>query len=140
MTARLPPTKAQLDALRPQLEAYALDWAERECTSFDAAVLGEPNENEGDGSIWDMPAIDSKRVTSLLAELEKMFEKMFGGNFKLPVSAIKSGGYSDGADLVAKLFPKIREKCSDSHKPGVASASAAPPPTETKSPPPQVLP
>jgi hypothetical protein len=139
MPARLLPTKAQVDSLRSKLEAYALEWAERECKSFDEAVLGEPKESEDDGSIWDMPAIDSKRVTSLLVELEKMFEQTFGGSFKLPVSAIKSGGYADGPDLVAKLFAKIREKCPDSHKPGVASASA-PPPSATNSPPPQVLP
>jgi hypothetical protein len=123
MTARIPPTKAELDALLPRLEAYARDWAERECTTFDAAVLGEPpKENEEDGSIWDVPAIDSKRVVSLLGELEKMI----GEKCKLPVSAIKSGGYTSAADLVAKLFPRLREKCPDAHKPGIVSAVAAP--------------
>lgn len=122
MTARKPPTKAELDSLLPKLEAYARDWAERECTTFDAAVLGEaPKENEEDGSIWDVPAIDSKRVVSLLGELEKMI----GENCKLPVSAIKSGGYTSAEDLVAKLFPKLRDKCPVAHKPGVASTTAS---------------
>ena len=126
MTARLPPTKSQLDALLPQLDAYARDWAERECKSFDAAVLNEPSDDGG--SIWDVPEIDSKRVVALLAELEQLI----GGNCKLPVSAIQSGGYDSADDLVRKLFPKLREKCPDAHKPGVASA---PPPPANSAPP-----
>src|SRR5687768_8736004 len=108
MTARMPPTKAELDALLPKLEAFARDWVDRECTPFDAAVLGEtPKESEEDGSIWDVPAIDSKRVGSLLGGLEKMI----GENCKLPVSAIKSGGYTGADDLGEKLFAQLREKC-----------------------------
>ena len=137
MSARLLPTKAQLDAVLPRLERYTRDWAERECTSFDEAVLNEPpKENEEDGSIWDVPAIDSKRVVSLLAELEQVI----GGNCKLPVAAIKSGGYASADDLVEKLFPKLRDKCPDAHKPGVASPTAPASTTAVKSPPPQVLP
>jgi hypothetical protein len=135
MPARIPPTKAQFDALLPKLEAYARDWAERECTTFDEAVLGKPKkENEDDGSIWDMPAIDSKRVVALLVELEQMIDE----KCRLPVSAIKSGGYANADDLVAKLLPKLREKCPDSNKPGVASTSAPPPASDA--PPAQVLP
>jgi len=121
----------------PRLEAHARDWAERDCMSFDAAVLaGPPKENPGDGSIWDMPAIDSKRVVSLLAELEQII----GGGCRLPVSAIKSGGYGGADDLVSKLLPKLREKCPDALTPGVASTSPPPSPAATKSVPPQALP
>jgi hypothetical protein len=119
MGARLP-TKAQLDAILPQLEAYARDWAERECTSFDAAVLQESSKGEDEGSIWDMPTIDSKRVVSLLAQLEPLI----GEDYTLPASAIKSGGYASVDDLVAKLFPKLREKCPDIAKPGLVSTTA----------------
>jgi hypothetical protein len=134
MSARLP-TKVQLVALLPQLEAHARDWAEREFTSFDAAVLNEKPKDPDAGSIWDMPAIDSKRVVSLLAELETLI----GGGCTLPVSAIKSGGYANAEDLVSKLLPRLLEKCSDAQKPGIVSTSA-PPPAAVQSPPLQVLP
>jgi hypothetical protein len=134
MSAHLP-TKAQLTALLPQLEAHARVWAEREFSSFDDAVLSQKPKDPDTGSIWDVPAIDSKRVVSLLAELETLI----GGGCKLPVSAIKSGGYANTEDLVSKLFPKLCEKCLDAQKPGVVSTSASPP-TAVQSPPPQVLP
>ncbi len=135
MTVRLIPTKTQLDAILPQLEAYARDWVERECTSFDAAVLSEVPKESEDGSIWDVPAIDSKRVVALLAELEELI----GGNCKLPVSAIESGGYENAEDLIARLLPKLREKCPESHKPGIASVSPSPTQLALRAPAPQVL-
>lgn len=127
MSTRLP-TLAQLDAMLHQLQAYARDWAERECTSFDDAVLQRPRAGaQGGTSIWDMPAIDSKRAVTLLVELEGII----GGGCKLPISAIKSGGYASAEDLVVKLFAKLREACTP--KPGLASAAvtaATPPPSQ----------
>ncbi len=125
------PTPTQFDALVPQLQAYARDWAERECTSFDDAVLQRPRAAHGAGSIWDMPAIDSKRVVALLVELEDVI----GGGCKLPVSAIKSGGYVSPEDLVVKLFAKLREACTP--KPGLTSSAA--PPSSSQPPSSQVL-
>src|SRR3954454_19725611 len=65
----IPLSKAQFDVKAGDLDALARDWAERECTSFDEAVRRAGGAPENDGSIWDMPTIDSKTVVSLLAEL-----------------------------------------------------------------------
>jgi hypothetical protein len=113
------PNKAEFDVKLPQLEALARDWAERECTSFDAAVRRAAGDEQEEGSIWDMPAIDSKRTVSLLVELEPVL-----GGCKLPSSLIKRGGYASVDDLIAKLFPKIRERCPDATKPGFTAAAA----------------
>jgi len=120
MSARLP-SKAGFDALQPTLEALARDWVARECTSFDAAVLGT-----SDGSIWDMPAIDSKRVVALLVELEGVV----GNGCTIPVSVIAGGGYGSADDLVTKLLPRIRERCPD--------AQTGLPPTSPPSTPPSM--
>ena len=112
------PNKAAFDALQPALEALAREWAERECTSFDDAVCRAAGEDAGEGSIWDMPAIDSKRCVSLLVELEGLV----GDDCKIPVSVIQAGGYASVDDLIAKLLPRIRERCPDVSKPGLASA------------------
>ena len=87
--------------------SWTRDWAERECTSFDQAVrkaAGVPST--GGGSIWDMPTIDSKRVASLLVELEPVL------GCRLPSALIKRGGYENAEDLLADMLPKIRERCS----------------------------
>jgi hypothetical protein len=126
MSAHLP-TKVQLDALLPQLQAYTRSWADRECASFDDAVL---RETSGEGSIWDMPAIDSKRAVGLLVELEAVI----GGGCKIPVSVITSGGYASPDDLVTKLFAKVREICPDIAKPGVTAVAA---PVAASQPPPK---
>lgn len=119
------PSKTEFDALRPALDALTRDWVERECSSFDEAVdraAGTAGESD---SIWDMPAIDSKRVAGLLAELEPLL------GCKLPSSLAKAGGYEDGEELIADLFTKIREKCGDeqpevdSHQPNSYNASTA---------------
>jgi hypothetical protein len=134
MTVRLP-SKAQFDSLRAAAEALAREWAERECTSFDAAVRRAAGGEE-EGSIWDMPEIDSKRCVSLLGELESLF-----GNdckipdCKIPVSVIKPGGYASVDDLIAKLVPKIRERCLDAPNPSLAAVAAA----ASNPPPPQVI-
>lgn len=116
----LPLDKVKFDAKAVELEALTRDWADRECTSFDEAVrraAGLPKGNGG--SIWDMPAIDSKRVVSLLVELEQML----GCN--LPSALIKRGGYRDTDALVANLLPKIRHNCPDVVTPAAISADAA---------------
>lgn len=135
MATRLP-TKAQFDALLPELQACTRAWAQRECTSLDDAVQQQPSgkTDTGEGSIWDMPAIDSKRVVSLLVELETVF----GGGCKLPVAVIKSGGYASSDDLIARLFPKLRDACTDAQKPGLASTAAST--AVSTLPPAQVLP
>ncbi|WP_437334272.1 hypothetical protein [Sorangium sp. So ce394] len=117
MSVRLP-NKAYFDGLLPALQELTRDWAERECTSFDDAVRRAAGEDTDDGSIWDMPAIDSKRCVSLLTELEGLL----GSGCSIPVSVIKAGGYASVDDLIAKLLPKIRERCTDVAKPGLASA------------------
>jgi hypothetical protein len=102
-------TKAEFDAKRQQLEALARDWADRECTSFDEAVLKAGGHPKGTGSIWQMPAVDSKRVVSLLVELEPLL------GCKLPPSLIKRGGYATPEELMADLLATIRERCGDDH-------------------------
>ncbi len=119
MTVRLP-TKAQFDVLLPQLEALARDWAERECTSFDDAVRRAAGVACGDGSIWDMPAIDSKRTVLLLVEMEALI----GAGCKLPVSVIQAGGYGAVEEAIANLFPRIRKRCPDASRPGLATATS----------------
>jgi hypothetical protein len=125
MNVRLP-SKAEFDALQSALEALAREWAERECSSFDEAVRKAAGEDPDEGSIWDMPAIDSKRCVSLLVELESLFK-----DCKIPVSVIKAGGYTSVDDLISKLLSKIRERCPDGAKPGLASTG---PVTSTASP------
>lgn len=128
------PEKPQFDAMLPKLQAYARDWAERECTTFNAAVRKAAGDEAEDGSIWDlMPMIDSKRTVALLVELEGLI----GGGCKIPVSVIKAGGYTSVDDLNAKLFAKIRERCPDASKPGLAATT---PPAAVSKPPSQVLP
>lgn len=116
------PNKAEFDAKLSQMEALARDWAERECSSFDAAVRREVSADEGGGSIWDMPAIDSKRTVSLLVELEPLL------GCRLPSSLIKRGGYLTIDEVVADLPPKIRRLCPDATDPVLAAIT---PPTAT---------
>lgn len=101
----VPFSKVEFDARLTEIEALIRDWAERECTSFDAAV--RPGTGPDEGSIWDMPKIDSKRTTSLLVELEPLV------GFKLPCALIKRGGYSNVDELLKNLPPKIRDLCQE---------------------------
>ena len=103
---RLPLTTAQFDEKRAELEALATDWADRECTSFDEAV-NQTQRDPATGTIWAMPAIDSKRVVGLLVELEPAI------GCEIPCSVIRRGGYSDRARLVTDLLTRIRERCAD---------------------------
>lgn len=123
MNARnLLPTKTKLDDAQQDLEVCARAWASEECTSFDEAVgCDVVPAADGSGSIWEMPPIDSKRVVSLLAR----FEAILGGGCKLPVSAIKSGGYKHVDDLLVHLLPALRERCPGTAKPGLASTSGS---------------
>jgi hypothetical protein len=109
-------TKGQFDGKRRELEALATDWAERECTSFDDAVRSNVN-HPGVGSIWQMPAIDSKSVVSLLVEMEPLL------GCKLPISLIRPGGYANAQALVAELLPAIRGRCGDD--PALSQASVS---------------
>ena len=104
---RLPLTKAQFDAKRPHLEALATDWADRECTSFDDAVHQSQNKTPASGTIWAMPAIDSKRVVALLVELEPAI------GCDLPCSLARPGGYPSRSLLVKDLLARIRAQCLD---------------------------
>ena len=104
---RIPLTEAQFDAKRADLEALATDWADRECTSFDDAVHRTDNKNPARGTIWAMPAIDSKRVVGLLVELEPVI------GCDLPCSLARRGGYTTPSLLVADLLARIRERCLD---------------------------
>lgn len=115
------PNKAEFDAKLPQIEALVRDWVDRECTPFDAAVRKEAGTDDGGGSIWDMPAIDSKQTVSLLVELEGLL------GCRLPSSLIKRGGYAGADQVIADLPPKIREHCPDATDP--ALAMIAPPTT-----------
>ena len=110
------PSKADFDALQPTLEARTREWVTKDCSSFDEAI-----DSGGGGSIWDMPMIDSKRVVSLLVE----FEMVIGNGCSIPVSVIEGGGYSSADELVAKLFPRIRDRCPDT-KPGIAPTTSQP--------------
>ena len=108
----LPVDKVQFDAKAPELKALTRDWADRECTPFDEAVrrtAGLPKDSGG--SIWEMPSIDSKRVVSLLVELEPVL------GCKLPLTLVKRGGYISTDDLVADLMPMIRGCCSEPSAP-----------------------
>lgn len=114
----IPLTKAQFDAKRSELEALAKAWADRECTSFDEAVHPASSKNQGGGSIWRMPAIDSKRVVSLLVELEPVL----GCN--LPSSLVRRGGYVNRDQLAVDLLSRIRQWCIDG-PPSTVGATAA---------------
>lgn len=114
---RLSLTTAQFDAKRRQLEAWATAWADRECTSFDDAVHHQQNETPASGTIWAMPAIDSKHVVALLVELEPVI------GCDLPCSLARPGGYPSRSLLVSDLLARIREQCIDTpttagHGPG----------------------
>ena len=99
-------TKTQFDVRRSALEALTNDWASRECTSFDDAVLQKSTE-PASGTIWKMPAIDSKRVVALLVELEPVVE------CELPCSLVRRGGYATPSTLASDLLARIREHCLD---------------------------
>jgi len=117
MKTSLPLDKAQFDEKATQYEVLTRDWADRECTTFDEAVhraAGLPQTSGG--SIWKMPSIDSKRVVSLLVELEPVF------GCRLPSALIRRGGYRNTDDLVNDLKQKIRERCRDS-----SAVNASPP-------------
>ena len=118
---RLTLTKAQFDEKREELEILARDWADRECTSFDQAV-GQTQSDSPAGTIWTMPAIDSKRVVGLLVDLEPTI------GCEIPCSVIRRGGYSDRARLVTELLARIRERCLDDPAP---SAQVSDPELET---------
>jgi len=94
------PSKADFETLQPMLETRAREWVAKDCSSFDEAI------SAGGGSIWDMPVIDSKRVVSLLIELESAI----GNGCSIPVSVIEGGGYNSADELIAKLFPRIRDR------------------------------
>ena len=102
---RIPLTKNQFDAKRFDLEALATDWADRECTSFDDAVHQTDAKNAARGTIWAMPAIDSKRVVGLLVELEPVI------GCELPCSLARRGGYATRSQLVSDLLARIRDRC-----------------------------
>lgn len=111
------PNRAARDAKPAQLEVLVRDWAERECMTFDAAVCRTAGvDDEGEASIWDMPAIDSKRTVSLLVELEPVV------GLRLPSSLAKRGGYATTDELVADLLPKIRRLCDAAPTPDRAAA------------------
>ncbi len=110
---RILPDKLMFDSLRGQLSDIIREWSERECSSFDDAVaeVDSSSPSTSDSGIWEMPAIDSKKVVSLLVE----FESVVG--CKIPVSVIRSGGYSDSDDLTEHLLATIRERCPDPSAP-----------------------
>ena len=125
-------TEGEFDARASQATALIQDWGDRECTSFDDAVRrasGEATAATG-GSIWDMPTIDSKRVVSLLTELEPVLER------RLPPSLIKSGGYSSVAELQADLLPKLKVFATRGKAKPLPSTNPAPPSSAAPSPPP----
>lgn len=110
MKTELPFTKADFDLQRPTLTARLKAWAEQELASFDDAVAGNSGAAKGASSpsIWDdMPAIDSKKATGALVEIEEVIGR------KLPVSLVRRGGYESVDELIADLLPKAREKCAD---------------------------
>ena len=119
MKTSLPLDKTQFDGRVPQFEALTRDWADRECTTFDEAVrraAGIPQASGG--SIWSMPSIDSKRVVSLLVELEPIF------GCRLPSALIRRGGYVNTDDLLNDLRQRIRDRCPDSSADSNADAKA----------------
>lgn len=107
MVTTLPLDKVKFDSKVPELQTLTRDWADRECTTFDEAVRPAGLPIAAGGSIWDMPAIDSKRAVSLLVELEFLL------NCKLPSKLIKRGGYKSPDELLGDLVPKIRQLCSE---------------------------
>jgi len=122
--AQTPLSKPEFDAKQSELEAYIRSWVERECVSFDTAVRRAAGVEEGGGSLWDVPAIDSKRTVSLLVELEPIVGR------KLPSSLIKRGGYATHDEVTRHLLPKIRDLCSDVSKPGLAATTPSQSPSQ----------
>lgn len=121
-------TTKDFESKRDQVEAAIRDWAERECTSFDEAV--ERASGSDEGSIWDMPMIDSKSATGCLVDLEPLL------GCKLPPSLITKGGYADVESMVSTLTTKIRERCTDAavHDSSEVSAASAQPQLEQVNP------
>jgi hypothetical protein len=117
-------TEEDFDSRLDQLTALVDDWGDRECTSFDDAVLkasGQPASSGG--SLWDIPMIDSKRVVSLLTELEPVLD------VRLPATLIKAGGYSSVQELKDDLLPRIKKHAmSDKARLLPNAATAAPSP------------
>jgi hypothetical protein len=113
----IPLSRTAFDAMRPRLETMAREWATRECASFDKAVQGTAGAAAGEGSIWEMPSIDSKRAVALLVELEPVV------GCKLPCSLVQQGGYATIDELVASLLTRIRQCCVES-PPSVGAATA----------------
>ena len=114
---RIPLTKVQFDTKRSELEASVRDWADRACTSFDEAVRQADKEEPTSGTIWAMPAIDSKRVAGLLVELEPVV------GCELPCSLIRRGGYGDRSLLATDLLARIRERCLDDPTPALQASN-----------------
>lgn len=96
-------TDAEFATREQQLTALIDDWVDRECSSFDDAVRKAAGESVAGPSIWDMPMIDSKRVVSLLTELEPVLDR------RLPASLIRKGGYSSAGDLKTDLVPRLKK-------------------------------
>src|SRR5438876_1810382 len=112
MVTTLPLDKVEFDSKVLELQTLTRDWADRECTTFDEAVRRAADLPKATGgSIWDMPAIDSKRVVSLLVELEPLL------GCKLPSKLSKRGGYKTTDELLADLIPKIRHLCPETGAP-----------------------
>ena len=123
MNATTSLSQAEFDAKLTTLEAHVRDWVERECVSFDAKVRRAAGVEDGGGSIWDVPAIDSKRAISLLVELEPVVGR------RLPSSLVKRGGYATHEEVSRHLLPKIRELCPDTSRPGLAATTRSPSPS-----------
>jgi hypothetical protein len=124
-------TDAEFATREQQLTALIDDWADRECSSFDDAVRKAIGEPAAGPSIWDMPLIDSKRVVSLLTELEPVLDR------RLPASLIRKGGYSSAADLKNDLVPRLKKLAIEGKaKPltrdtATSSVAASPAPVNT---------
>jgi hypothetical protein len=96
-------TDSEFATREHQLTALIEDWVDRECSTFDDAVRKAAGLAAAGPSIWDLPTIDSKRVVSLLTELEPVLER------RLPAALIRKGGYASADDLKTDLVPKLKE-------------------------------
>lgn len=86
----------RVGGLKAALDA---DWAKRSA-EWDESVEGNAPTG-GDLGLWDLPCVDSKDV----ARMAPIFEEHLGVPFD--VKHIRPGGYSEIAEVLADLVPKL---------------------------------
>ncbi len=100
-------TKAEFDALKPQLRLDLERWWEDEREDLEA---DPPPPALASSPLWEgLPEIDSKAVVKASPVIRKYL------GIELDPRLIRKGGYNSFDELIDDLFPKLRETCPDRH-------------------------